>query len=90
MSKVKLGSEVSRDAILSYVKKLLVELFEVPEERIKPETDLYHHLDIDSIDAIDLIVEAKELTGRKLDPESFKKVRTVDDLVEALYDLMNK
>ena len=89
MSKVKLGSEVSRDAILSYVKKLLVELFEVPEERIKPETDLYHDLDIDSIDAIDLIVEAKELTGRKLDPESFKKVRTVDDLVTALYDLMN-
>ena len=33
----------------------LVNLFEIEPERIKPETNLYEDLEIDSIDAIDLI-----------------------------------
>ena len=90
MSKFKLKPEVTRDAIFDYVKKLFVELFELPEERITLDADLYHDLDIDSIDAIDLVVEAKEFTGKKLDPEVFKKIRTVDDVVTALYDAVKR
>ena len=44
----------------------LVNLFEIEPERIKPETNLYEDLEIDSIDAIDLIDHIKRETGRKL------------------------
>jgi acyl carrier protein len=90
MTTVKPRPEVTRDAIFAYLKQLFGELFELPEERVTLDADLYHDLDIDSIDAIDLLVEAKEFTGQKLEPEVFKKIRTVDDVVTALYEQMNR
>jgi acyl carrier protein len=42
---------------------------------------LYEDLDLDSIDAVDLIVKLSELTGRKISPEAFRSVRSVGDVV---------
>ena len=89
MSEIATGTEVTRDEIYSYLRALFMKLFELPEERVTLDANLYHDLDIDSIDAIDLVAEAKEFTGRKLEPEVFKQIRTVDDVVTALYDQMN-
>lgn len=79
----------SREEIFTCLKQLLVEHFELPEESIALDARLYDDLDIDSIDAVDLIVELKSITGKKLDPKSFKEVRTVEDVVAALFDLLN-
>ncbi len=62
----------------------LVNLFEIEPERIKPETNLYEDLEIDSIDAIDLIDHIKRETGHKLQAEDFRNVRTVEDVVQAV------
>lgn len=62
----------------------LVNLFEIEPDRIKPETNLYEDLEIDSIDAIDLIDHIKRETGRKLKAEDFRNVRTVEDVVQAV------
>ena len=62
----------------------LVNLFEIEPERIQPDTNLYEDLEIDSIDAIDLIDCIKRETGRKLQAEDFRNVRTVDDVVQAV------
>ena len=62
----------------------LVNLFEIEPERIKPETNLYEDLEIDSIDAIDLIDYIKRETGRKLKADDFRNVRTVEDVVQAV------
>lgn len=67
----------------------LQQTFDIPLERITPEARLYEELDIDSIDAVDLIVRMKSVVGNKrLQPEVFKTVRTVQDVVDALYALM--
>ena len=63
----------------------LVNLFEIEPERITPETNLYQDLEIDSIDAIDLIDHIKRQTGHKLLADDFRSVRTVDDVVEAVW-----
>lgn len=65
----------------------LVQLFEVEEDKITPETHLYQDLEIDSIDAIDLIDHIKRQTGYKLQAEDFRNVRTVADVVEAVKKL---
>ena len=62
----------------------LVNLFEIEPERITPETNLYQDLEIDSIDAIDLIDHIKRETGRKLKADDFRTVRTVEDVVQAV------
>ena len=62
----------------------LVNLFEIEPERIAPDTNLYQDLEIDSIDAIDLIDYIKRQTGRKLLADDFRSVRTVEDVVQAV------
>jgi acyl carrier protein len=78
----------SREEILAYLRQTLVELFELKPEQIVPEANLYTDLDIDSIDAVDLILKLKELTGRKIQPQTFKNVRTVGDVIDAVEALL--
>lgn len=78
----------SREEILAYLRDVLVELFELKPEQVVPEANLYTDLDIDSIDAVDLILKLKELTGRKIQPQTFRHVRTVNDVVDAVEALM--
>ena len=72
---------ISEANIESQLQHYLVEMFEVPPEKITRDARLFEDLDLDSIDAVDLIVRLQELTGRKFKPEEFKSVRTVGDLI---------
>lgn len=74
--------------IYEKLKGVLVDLFEIPPAKISRSANLYQDLDIDSIDAIDLVLTLKELTGKKIEAEEFKHVRTVGDIVQALHRLM--
>jgi acyl carrier protein len=80
----------SREEILEYLRTTLAELFEIKPEQVVPEANLYQDLDIDSIDAVDLILKLKELTGRKIQPQTFKHVRTVGDVIDAIQSLMTE
>jgi acyl carrier protein len=66
----------------------MVELFEIDEDSITLEARLYEDLDFDSIDAVDMIVKLKEMTGKSVKPEDFKSARTIGDVVEAVYNLV--
>ena len=74
----------TRDEIFNTLRDTLSELFEIEPERITPEANLYTDLEIDSIDAIDLIDHVRRQTGRKLDANDFRSVRTVEDVVQAM------
>ena len=77
-------STMNKDEIYHWVSNVLHEMFELDEADITPRANLYTDLDIDSIDAVDLVVKLKQLTGLRLQPEVFKAVRTVQDVVDAL------
>ena len=79
---------MTREDIFAQIKAALVELFEVDEEAIIPEARLYQDLALDSIDAIDLVVHLQKLTGKKIKPEEFKSVRSVNDVVDAVERLL--
>ena len=79
---------LSRDDIYQKLAAYLEEMFEVPREKISMDARLAEDLDLDSIDAVDLIVRLQELTSRKLNPEEFKSVRTVSDIVERVHELL--
>jgi acyl carrier protein len=79
-----------RDAIFSELRATLVELFELDPERITPDARLYDELEIDSIDAIDLMDRLRRQTGRKIDSDRFRSVRTVSDLVDTIHQLLNE
>lgn len=78
------------NAIFEHVANTLAELFDLDRSAITMESHLSDELDIDSIDAIDLIVELKKYVGKKISPEDFKSVRTVGDVVKAVGELMDR
>lgn len=77
------------DEIYARVRQLLIELFEVEPALINEGAELNKDLEIDSIDAIDLILKLKDFTGRKIRPEEFKHVRTVGDVVATVQAIVN-
>ncbi len=79
----------TREEIFATLRDALVELFELSPERISLDANLYEDLEIDSIDAVDLIDHIKRQTGKKIAAEAFKTVRTVGDVVEAVYQMVN-
>ena len=71
------------------IKKILVGEFEVDPARLTPDVDLFAELDLDSIDAVDLVVRLQQETGKKVEPAEFKKLRTFGDVVAAVSKLVN-
>ena len=78
---------LSREEILEHLTICLGELFDVAREKVVPEARLYEDLDIDSIDAVDLVVQLQKLTRRRFKPEEFRSVRTISDVVERVSEL---
>lgn len=81
---------MNKETIYERIVEILTETFDIEAERITPEARLHDDLDIDSIDAVDLIVQLKPLVGRRLNAEAFKSVRTIQDVVDALRQLMQE
>jgi acyl carrier protein len=80
----------NREQILAAIRELMVEMFELEKVSITPEARLYEDLDFDSIDAVDMIVRLKELTGKAVKPEDFKSARTIGDVVEAVHRMVQE
>ena len=70
------------------VRDILVQDFEVDPGALKPDANLFTDLDLDSIDAIDLTVRLQQETGRKVNPEEFRTIRTLSDVVAAVRRLL--
>lgn len=74
--------------IFERLRAILIETFDIDDAVIQPQARLYEDLDIDSIDAVDLIVKLRPLVGKRLQPDAFKAVRTLQDVIDALQGLI--
>jgi len=77
------------DKILEMIQSIMQEMFEIEPAEVTLASRLYEDLDFDSIDAVDMIVKLKEVTGKAVKPEDFKNARTVEDVVESVFNVMN-
>ena len=76
---------MTKDELFGKVKDLLVSEFEIEESKITPEANLGDDLDLDSIDFIDLVVKMKDFVPGKINPDIFKTVKTMQDVVDVLH-----
>lgn len=81
---------MTRDDIEAKLREFLVELFEVSPNNISESALLSEDLDLDSIDAVDLILKLQEFTGRKVSSEQFRTVRTVGDVIDQVHALLSQ
>jgi acyl carrier protein len=78
---------MNKEQLFLKIRDILVNQFDVEESSVSVDANLYDELKIDSIDAVDLLVQLKELTGEKIAPEKFREVRTIGDVLDALTTL---
>jgi acyl carrier protein len=68
------------DEILAYLRQTIAELFEIEAAQIHAESTLFDELDLDSIDAVDLVAKLQQLTGSRIEEQAMRGVKTVGDL----------
>jgi acyl carrier protein len=78
----------TKEDIFIKMQEILSEEFEIDAATITPEAKLNQDLELDSIDAVDLMVKMKEYVPGKIEPERFKKAVTVQDVVDILHTLV--
>ena len=80
----------TKEDVYEMIKETFVEMFEIPAEDISMDAQLYQDLDLDSIDAVDMIVKLQEIVDQKINPEEFKTIRKVEDIVEITYKILQE
>lgn len=78
---------MNKEELFNKIKHILAKDFEINASLISMKSDLYDDLDIDSIDAVDLLVYVKEITGKKIPPDQFKQVRTIENVIDTILSL---
>lgn len=81
-------AKYTKEQIFEELKNILIEELEIPENDINLDANLFTDLDLDSIDAVDIAVRMQKFTNKKLSPAEFKQIKTVNDIVEAVYGLL--
>jgi acyl carrier protein len=80
----------TKDQIMTAVTDALHDTFGIERAKLVRESKLYEDLEIDSIDAIDLMVRLQKMIGKRMAPEEFKSVRTIGDVVDVIEKLVNE
>lgn len=83
-------AKFTKEEIFEELKTILVEELEIVEASVTGEANLFADLDLDSIDAVDIAVRMQKFTDKKLTPEQFKEIRTVNDVVDAVFALLSE
>ncbi len=76
---------MTKDEILARVMDILVASFDLDPDQVHPTAHLIEDLDLDSIDAIDLVVGVEEVTGLKVSEREVKDIRVVQDIVDLIH-----
>ncbi|MBS4050266.1 acyl carrier protein [Methylomonas rivi] len=75
----------TQEDVFIFLQAIMADMFELSPADIVPTANLSTDLDIDSIDAVDLMVRLRELTGKRINPEDFKNARTIQDVVDTVH-----
>jgi acyl carrier protein len=74
------GSPMTSEQVIERLNRILLEEFELEPYVVVPEARLREDLDLDSLDAVDLIVAVEREFGVRLDDKLVMEMRTVSDM----------
>ena len=78
---------MKKEEVVASIADVLEAEFELPRAKLVPEAKLFENLDLDSIDAVDLVVRLQRQTGLKVKAEDFKAIRTLGDVADVIVKL---
>lgn len=72
--------------LIEAVNDVFVESFEIPREQIKPTSEIFGDLGLDSLDVVDLVAAIqKRFSVQVRDDERVRSIRTMQDLYDYLF-----
>ena len=81
---------MTREEILACVLDVLRDDFDVSAGVAVPTARLGEDLDLDSLDAVALAARLEEETGLLLKEERLKRLRTVQDIADVVFELQGQ
>ena len=76
---------MSKEELFAKIQEVLESDFEIEKDDVKMDSKLFEDLDLDSIDAVDLLSKIKQyMPGKQIDPEMFKNAKTVENVIDLL------
>ncbi|MDR0454688.1 MAG: phosphopantetheine-binding protein [Deferribacteraceae bacterium] len=81
--------QYNKEAIFNKISDILENDFDCSRDKLTPDANIITDLDLDSIDAIDLVIKLQNLTEINVKPEDFKQIRTLQDIADVVFNLVN-
>ncbi len=77
---------LSRKEIVEEVRNALIEKFGVPWKDVTEEASFQEDLDLDSLDAVEFIMDLEDQFGIKISDEDAQKLQTVGQAVDYIFE----
>lgn len=81
---------MTNEEVVSKIKTLLMDEFEVEEENLDPSAVITDALGIDSLDLIDLIVIIEQYFGFKVETQEMAEIKTLQDFYDYIIKRLNQ
>ena len=76
---------MTKEELFGKIQEVLESDFEIEKDNVKMDSKLFEDLDLDSIDAVDLLSKIKQyMPGKQIDPEMFKNAKTIENVIDLL------
>lgn len=70
--------------MLEQIRELMVEALNIEGDQITPNARLKEDLDIDSLSAVELVLELEEAFDVKIEDDELANFKTVQDIIDAV------
>lgn len=81
---------MTNEEVISKIKTVLIDEFEVEEEDLDPSAVIMDALDIDSLDLIDLVVVIEQNFGFKVETQEMGEIKTLQDFYDYIIKKLNQ
>lgn len=80
---------MDKQTLINEINQVMIEGFELDPSQLKPSAKIVEDLELDSLDAIDMLVFLEDKIKIKVDAETFRTVKTLEDVYTVVEDVLN-
>lgn len=81
-----MSESISKEQIIEQINLILTDEFEMEPDDLSPDAKLFEDLELDSLDAVDLIVRLEKKFGTRIPEDDARQLATLGDV----YDFIGK
>jgi acyl carrier protein len=78
---------LTKTEIIDRVNSVMHQGFEIPHDKLTPQATIAGDLGLDSLDAIDMLVQLEEQMGVKVSGERLMSVKKLEDIYTLIEDI---